>query len=1152
MKLTRVDGFYPYMMVVFFNTFVDLGHKILIQDTLYQTSTGSVYTILSAIINAFILLPYIILFTPSGFLADKFPKAKVLRITAAAAIPLTLLVTWCYYQGYFWGAFLLTLLLATQSALNSPAKYGYIKEMFGKEHLSQANAIVQTLAIIAILGATFAFTYIFSRYIAMAGLINSLDKSALLRAFAPAGFLLILFSIVETFMTFRLSQKEAVDPQSSYEVKNYFRGHYFKAYLAKASQNHVIYTCVIGLSVFWAVNQVLLASYGAFLKEHIGNVSVMFAQGSLAIGGIGLLFGALYAGKESRGFVETGLIPVATAGICLGLFILPNITSQWAIVLLFFIYGFFGGMLIVPLNALIQFNAPRQELGKILSANNFVQNCFMIGFLGLTVLFSFIGMDSLILMYGLFAIALAGSIYTIATLPQSLIRYLVYFVASKFYHIHVFQLDNLPSTGAVLLLGNHVSFIDWAILQITCPRPIRFVMERSIYDTWYLKWLLKKFKTIPIARNASHESLREINAALNAGDVVALFPEGRLSRNGQLGAFRSGFERAALNAKAVIVPFHIHGLWGAKASYASSYYRKLIQANNRQVSVIYGSAMDITSKASFVQQKVRELSIKAWKLSTSELGSIQSEWLYQSKKMGHLTAIIEENGHKLSNTKLLGIVLFFTKKLKPFLKHQQNVGILLPASAGGIIANLSLLCLGKTIVNLNYTTGGAILESAIEQASIKTIITSRQFIEKIQKRGIDLQALANYANLVYLEDFKTDKSKIQMACYVILAKVLPIWMINLFFIRQSHVNHTAAILFSSGSEGKPKGIELTHQNLLSNINQVASVFSIEEKDIMLNCLPLFHAFGLTVTSLLPLLKSIPMVCYPDPTNSLAISKLIFRYKVSLLCGTSTFFGLYARNNAIHPKMLSSLRLVVAGAEKLSPTVYQAFKQRFNLEIYEGYGATEVAPVASCNLPDVLSSADWHVHIANKPGTVGLPLPGCAFRVVDPVSLKDLPVGEDGLVLIGGTQVMRGYLNMPEKSQEVLIEADDDYIWYKTGDKGRLDEDGYLTIVDRYSRFAKIGGEMVSLGQLEAQWQQLIGDEQAGIMAIALPDDKKGEQLAIVYSAMLSSTELLDCLMSSNLPKLMLPKIIKQVEELPKLGNGKPDYLSAKHLIMTTL
>jgi acyl-[acyl-carrier-protein]-phospholipid O-acyltransferase/long-chain-fatty-acid--[acyl-carrier-protein] ligase len=1148
MKLTRIKGFFPYMMLVFFNTFIDLGHKILIQDTIYQTANSSVYTVLSAIINALILLPYILLFTPSGFIADKFSKTKVLQITAAAAIPLTILVTWCYFQGYFWGAFALTLLLAVQSALNSPAKYGYIKETFGKQHLSQVNAIVQTLTIIAILGATFAFTSVFSYYIRVENLKHSYDKNLILQAFAPAGFFLIAFSIFETLMTFRLVKNEAVDPLSDYDPAKYFKGQYLKTYLNKTKNPPVILSCIIGLSIFWAVNQVLLASYGAFLKEHLGDVSVMFAQGSLAMGGIGILLGALYAGKVSKGFVETGLIPVATLGIAAGLFILPLLSSSFLIIMLFLAYGFFGGMLIVPLNSLIQFNAPRQEIGKVLAANNFLQNCFMLTFLAATVVLGLIGIDSQALLFSLFGIVLLAAIFTLITLPQSLIRYVLYFITSRFYRLSVFDLDNLPSSGGVLLLGNHVSFIDWAILQIACPRPIRFVMERSIYEIWYLNWILKKFKVIPIAPSASQDSLLEINTALNAGEVVALFPEGRLTKNGQMGIFRSGFERSAVNAKAVIVPFYIHGLWGSRASKGLRFRKKIMDSSSRLVSVIYGPPMDILSRAQAVKQKVAELSIKAWKYHIKEMTNIQTEWLYQMKLNPKARAIIEESGKELSNLQLLSSVLFLSQKIKSALKNQENVAILLPTSKAGVIANLSLLTLGKVVLNLNFTMGETALKSAITQASIRTIITSRQFLAKLESRDLNIEQALSSSTLLYLEDLFPEDSRYVLLAFFLLAKILPAKVLKLLFFKNSDISSTAAILFSSGSESAPKGVKLTHANLLSNINQIATVFGIENSDVMMDSLPLFHAFGFTITTFMPLMKGIPIVCYPDPTNSLVIAKLICKYKITLFCSTSSLLGLYVRNSAIHPQMLRSLRMVVAGAEKLSPSIYKEFKDKFNLEIYEGYGATEVSPVASCNLPDVISIDDWHVHQSAKFGTVGLPLPGCAFRIVDSQTLMDLPVGEDGLVLIGGTQVMEGYLNLPDKTREVLMEGDN-YSWYKTGDKGHLDKDGFLTIVDRYSRFAKIAGEMISLSLVEQTWQQYLNNVAIEVMALALPDQKKGEQLAMLYCGPLSEEELKNQLIASTLPKLMLPKSFRQVVDLPKLGNGKRDYLSAKRLLV---
>lgn len=1154
MKLTKIQGFYPYLILVFLNTFVDLGHKILIQDTVYQTATGSTYTILSSIINALILLPYILIFTPSGFIADKFSKAVVLRVTAIAAVPLTLLVTLCYYYGFFWGAYALTFLLAIQSALNSPAKYGYIKEIFGKENISQANAIVQTLVVISLLGATFIFTYLFSHFLSIKLLSESHDKSLLLKAFAPLGFILIFCSSFEALMTLFLPKKEASDPLSQYHLNQYVRGKYLYSYLSKAASNRVIITCIFGLAVFWAVNQVLLACYGAFLKEEIGAVSVLFAQGSLAMGGVGLLFGALYAGRVSKGFIETGLIPIAALGICLGLLLLPSVGSKFLIVVLFFVYGFFGGMLIVPLNSLIQFNAGHSELGKIISANNFVQNCFMFGFLLLTVLFTLTGVKSIVILYALFVIALGMAIYAILSLPQSLVRYLLYFVVSKFYSLEVYQLNNLPSTGGVLLLGNHISFIDWAILQIACPRPIRFVMERAIYEKWYLKWFMKQFKVIPIGQGASKESLQAIQAALSGEEVVALFPEGRLSRNGQLGLFKSGFERATLETNAVIVPFYIHGLWGAKTSYATEHYKQLTHMTNRSVSVIYGEPLDIHSKAELVRQRVMELSIHSWKFYTDHFYSIQKEWLKQVKRSGSAQVLIDSSGAVFSAYKLLASVMFFAKAFSKKFAGQQNIGIILPASAAGVLANLASLCLGKTIVNLNYLSGDTAILSAIKQANIKTIITSSRFLDKLKDRGLTLEkTLLETTSLIFLEDYRNASTKISIARNLLLARLLPTSLLGLLFVKDVSPNSIAAILFSSGSEGNPKGVELTHANILSNIKQVSGIFGVVETDTILCALPLFHAFGLTVTTLMPLVQGIPTVCYPDPGNTLAIAKLIYRHNITLLCATSTFLSLYNRNLKVHPLMLSSLRIVVAGAEKLSLLVYEEFKKKFNIEIYEGYGTTELAPVASCNLPDVLSPEDWHVHQANRPGTVGLPLPGTAFRVVDPETLQNLPVGEQGLILIGGTQVMRGYLNDPERTKSVLI-ADRDFTWYKTGDKGYLDSQGYLTIVDRYSRFAKIGGEMVGLGQLEEQVKKCLNIPDMDVMSIAIPDRKKGERIVLLYTGLMSSKHIMEALMAAGLPKLMLPAELIPIGEfgmvdLPKLPTGKKDYVTAKKMLL---
>jgi len=676
---------------------------------------------------------------------------------------------------------------------------------------------------------------------------------------------------------------------------------------------------------------------------------------------------------------------------------------------------------------------------------------------------------------------------------------------------------------------------------------VRFVMERSIYSKWYLNWLFKAFRFIPISKSQSKQSLQDINTALKNGDVIALFPEGRLSRNGQLGKFHSGFERAAKESGAAIVPFYLRGLWGSLTSYATSRYKSISKVRMRHVSIHFGETLNDTASAADVKQAVFYLSIKSWREYTGGLESIGFEWLKRAKKMGGELCIADSTGIQLSRHKLLAAVMHIAKQLKPTIKQQQNIGILMPTSVGGVIANLSCLLLGKTLVNLNYTANLDAIEHAIQSANIKTIITSRIFLKKLARKGIELDSICQNTHCVYLEDYKRKTSAFSIMLNFILIKLTPLWLLKPFILTKQSVDDVAAILFSSGSEGKPKGIELTHRNLLGNAKQVSSVCNINDNDLVLSSLPLFHAFGLTVTTIMPLVEGTPFVCHPDPTDALAIGKLCCKYNATVLCGTSTFFGMYCRNKKLVPEMLTSLRFVIAGAEKLSAEVREGFKKKFGVDIYEGYGSTEVAPVASTNLPNILNPVDWHLHIGHKLNTVGLPVPGAAFRIVDPVSLADLPIGEQGMILIGGTQVMRGYLNNPEKTADVLIN-DGDMTWYKTGDKGMLDSDGFLSIVDRYSRFAKIGGEMVSLTQVEAAARTALGDD-IDVMAITLPDPKKGEKIHLLYQHPQPIDNIKEKLTKSGINALQMPSEFSALAELPRLGSGKKDYVTAKKTLL---
>ena len=402
-------------------------------------------------------------------------------------------------------------------------------------------------------------------------------------------------------------------------------------------------------------------------------------------------------------------------------------------------------------------------------------------------------------------------------------------------------------------------------------------------------------------------------------------------------------------------------------------------------------------------------------------------------------------------------------------------------------------------------------------------------------------------HLIYLEDLRSEIHFNESFWRWLAIKVLPTRILKRVCNHTHDSQQTAAILFSSGSEGLPKGIMLSHQNIMANLKQISDVVNTQEQDVLMSCLPLFHAFGLTVNQFMPLIEGIPMVCHADPTDAVGVAKTIAQYRATILCGTSTFFRLYAKHPKVHPLMMESLRIVVAGAEKLNPVVREAFLTRFNKHILEGYGATETTPVASVNLPDCLDTQYWDLQVGSKHGSVGMPLPGSSVRIVDPQTFEQLPTGCDGMILIGGPQVMQGYLNNPEKTDST-IKVIDDSRWYVTGDKGHLDEDGFLFIVDRYSRFAKIAGEMISLGAVELATQQALPEE-TEVIAVNVPDDKKGEQIVLLTTTMLDLDTLKKAMLANGCNPLLLPAQILTLEQLPKLGSGKTDFSRAKQVAL---
>ncbi|WP_435104079.1 acyl-[ACP]--phospholipid O-acyltransferase [Arhodomonas sp. AD133] len=1049
-RMTARTGFLPFITVVFLNAFVDLGHKIIIQNTLFKTFDGSLQIALTAVVNALILLPFVLVFTPAGFLSDRFAKPRVMRASAFVAVAITLGITACYYLGWFWPAFALTFALALQSAIYSPAKFGYIRELVGEAQLAPANGAVQAVTTVAILGGTFAFSVVFEGLFAGSG---ATDPQATVAAIAPVGWLLVTASGAEFLLTLRLPHREPARPGMRFDWSRYARADYLCVNLRAAWSRPAVRLPIIGLSVFWAISQVMVAVFPAYAKARLGIDNTIVLQGTVACSGIGIIVGALLAGRWSRGYIETGLIPVGTLGIATALFLLPGLPTIAAHAANFLALGMLGGFVLVPLNSLVQFNAGREGLGRVLAASNFIQNIVMLAFLGLTLLATTAAFGTIALFVFLGITALVAALYTIVKLPQSLSRFVVARLLSPRYRLQVQGLDHLPSEGGVLLLGNHVSWLDWAMVQIACPRPIRFVMERSIYERWYLRWLLDAFGAIPIARGRSADALRSVTECLNNGEVVCLFPEGQISRNGHLGEFKRGFERAAAEADGVIVPFYILGLWGSRFSRAGSGMRERRRAwRARDVVFGFGKALPMVTGAAGVKQAVMELSVECWQARARTLPSLPAAWLRTAKRCGNAPAVADSTDAWIGSRRLLAGVLAFARYLQQGT-HGRRLGILLPPSSAGMIANLAALLTGRAVVNLNYSAPSAAIRAAIARAGITEVVTDARFVARLESRGLNVDSVLAGVRRHDIEDFRNAMTR-GARMLALLATWLPCALLERAFGHRPDPDATAAIVFSGESGSTLEGVELSHRNILANAHQVADVFDTETDDVMLGNLPLFHAFGLTVTTLLPAVEGVPVVCHPDPSDTIGSAKAIARHRVTVMCSTSSLLRLFARKRRIHPLMLESLRLVVADAEQLEAKAREAFEQRFTKRIHVGFGATEVTPVATCNVPDRLDTRSWQVQIGQRPGTVGMPLPGTVVRVVDPETNETLPAGEDGLILVGGVQVMKGYLDDPARTAEAVVEIDG-MRWYRTGNRGHVDADGFLTIVDHNPRFAEI-------------------------------------------------------------------------------------------------
>lgn len=1146
-----------FLFVVFCNVIVDVAHKVFLQNIAFKVFDGSTQVIWVSIINALIIIPFLLLFTVSGYLSDKYNKKNILIYGAVSSFLLSILMVISYLSGNFYFAMGALFLLAIQSAVYSPAKFGLIIDIYGKKNLSNGNAALQAVSIIAILFSIASASFVFENFYNANNLAALSTKEELLDAILPLTYYILPVAFLEMIVSFvflrRVNTTYTKNETLSLNKNDLLQGKLLSKNIKTISSHDIIFLSVMGLSVFWGISQGLMAVFPSFVKQYLGITDVFIINGVIGASGIGIAIGSLIYSKISKHYIEIGTVPLSVLGMTLMIYVSTVVQTPFLIGISFLLFGVFGGLFVVPLNALIQFNAKKKVLGTILAGNNWFHSLSMFLMLMMTTTVSYYDLDPLNTLYLILFITFVGTFYTVYKLPQSLILLFLKTIVGFKYKLEVNGVKNIPSSGGVLLLGNHISWIDWAVVLMATPREVRFVMDKTIYNKWFLTWILKIFKCIPISNGSSKTTIKTIAKQLDEGNIVVLFPEGAITRNGHLGEFKRGFEKILelTSTDVKVIPFYIRGLWESMFSRASKKFKESNRTNSVTISF---SRMMKKEKANIisVKQELIKLSTKSWQEHIQNLKPLNEVIFDRLKEVSSNMIFADSTGVQLSGHRFLTASILFKDLLKKELK-EQNIGLLLPSTAAGAFTNYSILMMGKTIVNLNYTSEINSLKSSISNAQIKTIVASRKFIEKLENKGIKIKEILDIVEVIYLEDLKEEISKTKGIFTYFSVKLMPSFLLKLVHLCKTSKDDTVLILFSSGSEGTPKGVELSGDNILGNSQQIANIINANDEDIIVGSLPLFHAFGIVVTTFLPLIEGIKCVAHPDPTDGLGLGKLVSQYKATIMTGTSTFFRLYTKNTKVHPLMFESLRLTVAGAEKLREDVRYEFKKKFGKDILEGYGTSETSPVATCNLPDVLAP-DFTVQVGNKIGTVGMAIPGTNVKIVDPQSFEELATNEEGMILISGIQVMKGYLNDELKTSQVIKKLKG-RTYYITGDKGKLDEDGFLTIVDRYSRFAKLGGEMISLGAVEEKISRIINlseDSSVDFIATAIEDEKKGEKIVLLISNVNEEfvKNIEEKILATFDNKLMIPSIIKIVNEIPKLGTGKKDFKGAKELALS--
>jgi acyl-[acyl-carrier-protein]-phospholipid O-acyltransferase/long-chain-fatty-acid--[acyl-carrier-protein] ligase len=1130
-------------------TFNDCAAKLMLISLVQQLAqrAGWDAKLLVIIIGALLVAPYVLFGPVCGWLSDRFSKRTVFNVALFSQVLVMGLLIGSIWLHSLTGALVAFFLLSLQTAVLAPAKRGIILEYAGSDRLSRWVGYMEMANIAAILVGSFAGGALFSHWFVASGdaWMSALNVSVLLAVLAVAAW--AVFQITAP------TPAQSAEPFSGALWVRHF------TVAAEVWRDAPLWRTAMGICFFYAVGSYLtgLVPQVAFAHEH-GGPHTGTVQGMIFLMfGVGAILGNVMAGHFSRRGIEMGLAPIGgllLAG-CFAALSIAHPPAKFSLleaefwlspyIALLIGAGYASGLFLVPLYAFIQQRAGDHRRGRILAGVSLLDSTVSLAAFGLYTLLA--ADDLLALSPRTQFLVLAGItavmvLYALWHLPHQTVCTVMRFFGPIFYRVKARGQQYLPSSGA-LVVCNHLSYVDAVVLQLASPRPIRFVAFAGLAKSPFLRFVFRAAGVIPVAPDKPMKGIRLAVDAIKAGELVCVFPEGAISRTGQLMLLKRGFETIARQANAPVVPAIIDGLWGSVFSFAGNKYLwKSPRLMPTHVCVLFGEpiAPDKINLGT-ARRALLDLGETAFQERPSLKRHVARECVRALAKRPRHIEVIDRTAERRAVTagQLLAVAAALSRHLKKTVP-EQRVGIVLPPGAGAHIANLAVACAGKVPVNLNFTVGRAAVEAALRIGEIKTVITADAMRAKIPnfpfpENTLDLKKTIEAAG-----------GKKAILPWLIAAFVLPNqWIADLLGLPRTGDNEEAGLLFTSGSSGEPKGVVLTHRNILSNCAQISSLSILPDTATLIGCLPVFHSFGFTVTLWYPILRGCRVVTLPSPLETRKIVEAIRDEKATVMVGAPTFIRPFLKKAT--KEELASLDLVVTGAEKLPMDLYDAFLAQFGIEILQGYGLTETTPVSSVNQhhPPVTTSTAEHQD-GKRTGSVGRLLPGMTARIVDPDTGEELPMSSTGMLWLKGPNIFAGYLKDPEKTSAAIKAGG----WFITGDLGRMDDDGFVYIEGRLSRFSKIGGEMVPHGTIEARIAELFSwDQNEGptVVITGVPDQAKGEALVMLTTMEVTAEQVRAKLLEAGLPNLWVPRIIRRVEKIPMLGTGKTDLKGCRTL-----